>query len=87
MSYSKTTRMIQVTLVKKMVRTRQQESETFAPVHEPTQGLMQNNQFSTTEEKAQRQRLTHIEQNIDAVRATMEQIEVALIHLAQCINS
>ena len=70
-----------------MVRMHQQESENSAPVHEPTQGPMQNNQLLTIEEKAQTQRLTHVEQHVDVVRATMEQMEVALIHLAQCINS
>ena len=55
-----------------MVRTRQQEFETSAPVHEPTQGPMQNNQLSTIEEEVQTQRLTHVKKNVDVVRATME---------------
>ena len=60
----------------------QQESKTFTLVHEPTQGLMQNNQLSTIDEEAQTQQLTYVEQNIDAVRATMERMEITLMHLA-----
>ena len=48
---------------------------------------MQNNQLSTIEKEAQTQRLTHVEQNVDMVRATTKQMEAALMHLAQCINS
>ena len=70
-----------------MVRTRQQEFGTSAPTHEPTQGPMQNNHLSTIEEKAQTQRLTHVEKNVDAVRATMELMEATLMHLTQCANS
>ena len=52
---------------KKIVRTCQQESGTFAPTHEPAQEPMQNNQLSTIEEEAQTQQLTHVEKNVDAV--------------------
>ena len=48
---------------------------------------MQNNQLSAIEEEAQTQQLTHVEQNIDVVRATMERVEASLMHLSQCINS
>ena len=64
-----------------MVRTHQQSSGTATPVHEPAQGLTQNNQLSTIEEEAQTQHLTHVEQNVDAVRATMERMEAATMHL------
>ena len=70
-----------------MVRARQQNSETSAPIHKPTQGPMQNNQLSTIEEEAHAQWLTHVEQNEDVVRATVEQMEATLMHLAQCVNS
>ena len=64
-----------------MVRPRQQKFKTSTLVHKPTQGPTQNNQFSTIEEEAQTQRLTHVEQNVDAVKATMERMEAALMHL------
>ena len=70
-----------------MVRTHQQECGTPAKVHEPAQGLTQNKQLSTIKEEAQTQRLTHVEQNVDLVRATMERMEAALMHLTQCVNS
>ena len=70
-----------------MVRTRQQKSKTSAPIHEPTQGPTHNNQFSTTDEEEQTQWLTHVEQNLDAIRATMDRMEAALMYLTQCINS
>ena len=57
-----------------MVRKCQQESKTSTPIHEPTQRPIHNNQLSTIKE-AQTQRLTHVEQNVDAVRATMERME------------
>ena len=64
-----------------MVRTRQQESRTSALAHEPTQGPTQNNHLSTIKEEAQTERLMHVEKNVDAVRATMERMEVDLMHL------
>ena len=70
-----------------MVRTCQQESGTSALVHEPAQGPMQNNHLSTIKEKAQTEWLTHVEKNVDVVRATMERMEAALMHLTQCVNS
>ena len=70
-----------------MVRTRQQESETFAPTQQQAQGPTQNNHFSTIEEEAETQRLTHVEKNIDAVRAIMEWMDAALMHLRQWVNS
>ena len=68
--------------MKKRLRTRQQESETSAPIHEPTQGLTHNNQFSAIKKEEQTHRLTHVKQNVDAVRATMERMEATLMHLA-----
>ena len=70
-----------------MVRTRQQESESSAPTHEPAQGPTQNNHLSTIEEETQTQQLMHVEKNVNAVRATMEQMEAAFMHLTQCVNS
>ena len=64
----------------------QQEFGTFPIAREPTQGPTQNNHLSTIEEEAQTQRLTHVEKNIDAFRATMEWMEAAVMHLIQCIN-
>ena len=56
-----------------MVRMCQQEYGTFAPVHEPGTRPTQNNQLSTIEEEAQTQQLTDVEQNVDAIRATMDE--------------
>ena len=70
-----------------MVRKRQQKSGTFTPVHELAQGPMQNNRLSTIEEEAQTRRLMHVEKNVDAVRASMERMEAALMHMTQCVNS
>ena len=48
---------------------------------------MQNNHLSTIKEEAQTQRQTYAKKNVDAVRATMERIEAALMHLTQRVNS
>ena len=76
-----------MTLVRKMVRTRQQGSSTSAQAYEPAQGPTQNNHLSTIEEEAQTLRLTYVEKNVDAVRATVERMEATLMHLTQCVNS
>ena len=68
-----------------MVRTRQQEFRTSIPVHKPSQGPTQNNHLSTIEEETQQ--LTHVEENVDVLRATMERMEAAMMHLTQCVNS
>ena len=70
-----------------MLKMHQQGSRTPTPIHEQGQGPTQNNQFSIIEEDMQMQCLTHVEKNMDAVRATMARMEATLKHLAQCINS
>ena len=44
---------------------------------------MHNNHLSTIEEDAQMLRLTRVEKNVVAVRATIERMEVVLMHLIQ----
>ena len=73
--------MVSVILVRKMVRTRQQEFKTSALAHGLTKGPTQNNHISTINVEAQTQWLTHVEKNVDVVSATMERVEAALMHL------
>ena len=60
---------------------RQQESGTSAPAHKLAQGPTQNNHLPTIEEEAQTQQLTHVKKNVNAVKATMERMEAALMPL------
>ena len=71
-----------------MARKSQQISRTLAPIHEQAQEQTQNNKYSTVdkvEEHAQRQ--THVEQNVDTVRATIKQMEATLMYMAQSLYS
>ena len=58
-------------------------SRASALVQERVQGPTKNNQLSTIEEEEHAQRLTYVEQDVDAIRAIVERIEATLAHLTQ----
>ena len=70
-----------------MVRMSQQESRTPTLARKSAQWPTLNNHLSTNKEEAQTQQTMHVEKNVNAVRATMEQMKVVLMHLTQCVNS
>ena len=57
-------------------------SGTSAPAYEQVQEQTQNNQYSTVDKDEHAWRLTHVERDIDVVRATVEQMEANLMHQA-----
>ena len=57
-------------------------SGTSALAHEQVQEKTHNNQHSTVDEDEQARRLTHVERDVDMVRATAKQMETTLMHLA-----
>ena len=71
-----------------MARTCQQIFGTSASVHEQVQEQTQNNQHSTVDEVEEHaRRLTHVERNVDTVKAIVEQTEATMMHMAQNMNS
>ena len=70
-----------------MAKIGQQMSGASAPTQEQVQGPTKNNQLSTIEEEEHPLRLTYVERDVDAVRATVEQIKVTLVHLSHGMNS
>ena len=54
---------------------------------EPVQELTKNNELPTIEEEEYTQHLTNVERDMDVVRATLERIDAALVHIAQGINA
>ena len=65
-----------------MARTRQQVLGAWAAVNEQTH----TGQQSTLDDvKEQARRLSNVEQNMNTMRATMEQVEAMMMHMAQSL--